>query len=289
MLLTLNNLPFIQLDDYLDIEKMLSLKNEWEFLLASQWDNIRTGVWNAGGHAPEDYYNSPAIHREKGLLYYVYRQANIDRQTDVDLEKHLRHFENKKDLHGMSRYLKLRYKAFDPYNVLNVRKTTGPYYAADAYKFTDEDWAKYHWEDYFVNNFPNLHEYVCNLPFDRIGVVTVFFNEHFIPQGYHRDLNYFPYEKGNSPNTFPHRQELIWFRFEKDRPFYILDVDIGEGKVLEKHSVTGYSAFFNHHNWHGSFDYYPNSSVTVKVEGKFTDDFRKKIGLDHLEYYYKNN
>jgi hypothetical protein len=286
-MLTLNGKPYISLDKYLPIDKMLSLKNEWEFLLSSNQHNIRTGVWNAGGHSPEDYEHTPEIHREKGLLYYAYRKANEDRKTDVELDKHLRHFEETKDQHGLSRYLKLRYKAFDPYNVLNIRKTTGPFYAADAYTFTDKEWEMYHWVDY-IDQFPNLKNFIENdLPLDNIGVVTVFYNEHFVPQCYHRDFNYFPFEMGNKPETFPHRQELIWFRFELDRPFYLFDIDETNGNIKQQVPVEGYSAFFNHHNWHGSFDNYPYSSVTVKVEGKFTDEFRKQIGIDNLEYYYK--
>lgn len=286
-MLSINGKPYINLDKYLNIEKMLSLKNEWEFLLASHSDAIRTGVWNAGGHSPEDYYSAPAIHREKGLLYYVYRQANEDRKTDTDLDKHLKHFEDKNDLHGLSRYLKLRYDAFDPYNVLNVRKTTGPYYAADSYTFTDDDWKNYYWEDY-MKDFPNLKNFILEeLPLDRIGVVTVFFNEHYVPQSFHRDYNYFPYEFGNKPDTFPHRQELIWMRFDLNRPFYLFDMDIEKGEIKEQIPVEGYSAFFNHHNWHGSFDNFPGTSVTVKVEGRFTDEFRKQLGIDNLEYYFK--
>jgi hypothetical protein len=286
-MLTLNGKPYISLDNFLPIDKMLSLKHEWEFLLSSNQHNIRTGVWNAGGHSPEDYENTPPIHREKGLLYYVYRKANEDRKTDSELDQHLNHFEETKDQHGLSRYLKLRYKAFDPYNVLNIRKTTGPFYAADAYTFTEKEWAMYHWVDY-INQFPNLKNFIENdLPLDNIGVVTVFYNEHFVPQCYHRDFNYFPYEMGNKPETFPHRQELIWFRFELDRPFYLFDIDETNGNIKQQVPVEGYSAFFNHHNWHGSFDNYPYSSITVKVEGKFTDEFRKQIGIDNLEYYYK--
>lgn len=286
-MLTLNGKPYINLDPYLPIDKMLSLKHEWEFLLSSKASGIRTGVWNAGGHAPEDYEKNPAIHREKGLLYYVYRKANEDRKNDLELDKHLTHFESANDQPGLARYLKLRYKAFDPYNVLNVRKTTGPFYAADAYTFTEDDWKLYHWESY-MDDFPNLKNFVeQELPLEKIGVVTVFFNEHYVPQCYHRDFNYFPFEKGNKPETFPHRQELIWFRFELDRPFYLFDLDEKAGIIKQQIPVEGHSAFFNHHNWHGSFDSYPYSSVTVKVEGKFTNEFRKQIGLDNLEYYFK--
>lgn len=286
MLLTINKNPYITLDNYLNIDKMLSLKSEWEFLITSKRQHIRTGVWNAGGHAPEDIYDAPAVHREKGLLYYVYRQADEERKHDSKLDKYLKHFEDTNDKYGLAMFLKLRYQAFDPYHVLNIRKTTGPFYAADAYSFTEDDWEKYYWEDY-VDEFPNLKNFILNdLPLDKIGVVTVFYNEHYIPLGYHRDFNYFPFEKGNKPETFPHRQELIWFRFDLERPFYVYDIDEKSGTVNQSIPIQGYSAFFNHHNWHGNFEPYPKSSITVKVEGRFTPEFRKQIGVNNLEYYY---
>jgi hypothetical protein len=285
-MLTINKQPYIPLDQHIDVNKMLSFRHDWEFLLTSRWKDIRTGVWNAGGHSPDHYYNAPEIFREKGLLYYIYRRVNEERKTDTQLDQHVSYFEQNKDQHGLSRYLKLRYQAFDPYNVLNVRKTTGPYYAADAYCFTEDDWSKYQWCDY-MDDYPHIKDFINNeLPMDRIGVVTVFWNEHFIPQGFHRDYNYFPYEKGDKPDTFPHRQELIWFRFDLDRPFYLYDLDTANGKVIKQIPVEGYSAFFNHHQWHGSFDNYPKTSMTVKVEGRFTDEFRKKIGIDNLQYYH---
>ena len=283
-MLTINNKPYITLDKYLNINKLLSLKSEWEFLAASNHHNMRTAVWNSGGHDPHSYYQHPQIHREKGLLYYVLIKAKEDAKTDSDLARHLEYFESKKDLHGLSRYLKLRYHAFDPYNILNIRQTTGPFYAADSYTFTEKEWAMYHWCDY-MDQFPSIKNFIEELPLEKIGVVTVFYNEHYVPQGYHRDYNYFPFEKGDAPDTFPHRQELIWFRFDLTRPFYLFDIDEKTGTLKEQIPLDGYTAFFNHHNWHGSFDIYPNTSITVKVEGKFTDEFRKEIGIDHLAYY----
>jgi len=283
-MLNINNKPFITLDEHLDIPRLLSLEDEFTFLLCNNWKNIRTGVWNAGGHAPEDIYADTEVFREKGLLYYVYEQANIDRKIDEDLNRHLSHFEAMNDRHALGRYLKVKYGAFDPYNVLNLRKTSSSNYAADAYWFKDEDWDTYSWVDY-IDDYQKIKDFILDLPLDRIGIVTVFYNEHYVPLGQHRDFNYFPREMGNKPETFPHRQELIWFRFDLDRPFSLFDIE--DGKITKTVPVEGYTAFFNHHNWHGSIEPGRKSSITVKVEGRFTPDFRKKIGVDNLEYYYK--
>jgi hypothetical protein len=62
-------------------------------------------------------------------------------------------------------------------------------------------------------------------------------------------------------------------------------MDINGNKV-EQTEVQGYAAFYNHHNWHGNFTGIPFSSLTMKIEGAFTEKFRKTIGVDNLEYYY---
>ena len=292
MILKIADQPFITLDKYLNIDKLLSLKNEFEFLLASSWHDVRVGVWQSGGHSPADIkkiqtgeYKS--AHRENDWLYFVTDRANQERLTDLELDKHLKYFEEKQDRQGLTSYFKLRYKSFDPYNILNVRKTTSGNYATDSLLFTDKDWKTYNWADYFVRDFPQLKEFIESLPLVNIGVVTIFYNEHYVPLGHHRDCNYNPKERGDFPDTFPHRQEFIWFRFDLDRPFNLYDFDLKTGEVNECVPVQGYSAFFNHHNWHGCHEPFKNSSITLKVEGQFADEFRKQIGIDHIEQYYK--
>lgn len=284
MLLKIKDKPFINLDNFLDIEQHLKLKHVWEFLIAQKHRETKKGVWNAAGHNPDEIYNRKLIFREQDLLYYSMTRANKDRSDDSELDQHLRYFESTGDKEGQARYLKLRYGSFDPYNILHLRMTNKRLYAADAFTFSEDDWNSYSWETW-MNDFPEIKSFAESLPFDYLGVVSAFYNEHYIPLGYHRDLNFFPYERGNNPNPFPHRQELIWFRFDLDRPFKLFDIDSSTGEVLETVPVEGYSAFFNHHNWHGNFDPYPNSTITLKFEGKFTDEFRKLVGIDDLNYY----
>lgn len=284
MLLKIKDKPYLTLDKFLDIEQHLKLRHVWEFLISQKWNEAKKGVWNAAGHNPDEIYSRDTIFREQDLLYYSMTTANKDRQTDKELDQHLSHFESSGDREGLAKYLKLRYKSFDPYNILHLRTTNRKLYAADALKFTEDDWHSYSWKEW-MNDFPRIKSFAESLPFEHLGIVSVFYNEHYIPLGYHRDLNFFPYEWGNDPKPFAHRQELIWFRFDLDRPFKLFDIDSASGKVLESIPVEGYSAFFNHHNWHGNFDPYPNSTITLKFEGKFTDEFRKLVGIDDLKFY----
>lgn len=282
---SINGKPFISLDKYVDVKTLLDLENKWNLLFSSNLDNIKTAVWNAAGHNPYEVENFPNVFRESEWLYFSLQKANQDRKTDKELDRHLDNFESKNDKKGLARYLKLRYKSFDPLFALNIRKNCGPFYSADSNKLKDEDWDKYHvWQPY-MDNFPEIKSFIYNLPLEKIGNVVIHYLEHYAPLGYHRDLNYFPYEDGIK-KIYPHREEFIWLRFDLNRPFYIFDIDKKRGTVKKQIPVEGYSAFFNHHQWHGSFDHYPNASLTIKVEGKFTKDLRRSLGIENLKNYY---
>jgi len=281
MLLKINNKPFITLDEHIDINSVLDLRDDFYFMVSTLWPKTRTGVMHAGG---ADIDNLNTIFREKDALYFAQQRTEELRKTDKDLDQKLSYFESNNDRTGLIRYLKLKYRCFDPYNLLQIRTTEKPLYSADGLTFTEDDWKSYYWIDE-MEKFSNIKTTLENLPFKNIGTVTFFVAEHYVPLGYHRDFNYFPYKIGNQPDTFPHRQEMIWFRFELDRPFYLFDIE--DNQVVESVPLKGYSAFYNHHNWHGNLESNEFTSLTMKVEGEFTEEFRKKIGIDNLEYYYK--
>jgi len=277
-MLTINGHPFIKLDNHIDIKKILDLKDDFNFLFSSRLEKARTGTFHIGGLDPN---NIPNVFRETDILYLTLKRANLERQTDKDLDEKLSHFESTQDNAGLVRYLKLRYRSYDPYNIMQIRSTNLKLYSADALTFTNKEWDSYNWMD-GVN--PKIVDALESLPFKNLGTVTLFVNEHYIPLGYHRDFNYLPDEKGNMPNTFPHRQEMIWVRFDLDRPFYLIDI---KGDEVNQTEIEGYSVFYNHHNWHGNFTGIPFSSLTMKIEGAFTEEFRKQIGVDNLDHYHE--
>lgn len=275
-MLTINGKDFIPLDKHIDIKKIINLKDDFHFLYSSQMAKARTGTFHIGGFDPD---NIPNVFRERDMLYLALKKSNLERQTDLDLDRKLKHFEDNYNNPGLVRYLKLRYRAYDPYNILQIRYTNLKLYSADALTFTDKEWNSYEWAEGIDKHIVDALE---SLPFKKLGTVTLFMNEHYIPLGYHRDFNYLPDENGNTPKTFPHRQEMIWIRFDLDRPFYLIDTD---NDTVKQTAIEGYSAFYNHHNWHGNFTGIPFSSLTMKLEGAFTEEFRKQIGIDNLEYY----
>lgn len=282
MLLTINKQPYLSLDPYLDTNRLLALKDDFYFMSTYLWHKARFGVWHSGG---QDIDNPNSIFRERESLFWAKQQAAEERKTDRDLDKKIKMFEDAGDRRGLVKYFKLRYKLFDPYDILQIRytETSKNLYAADGATFTKSDWDSYKWI-VEMDQFQNIQEFIESLPFENLGMITFFINEHYVPLGYHRDYNYNADIVGNQPETFPHRQEMIWFRFDLDRPFFLYDIE--NNQVINSIPVEGHTAFYNHHQWHGNLKGSPNSSLTMKVEGTFTDEFRKKIGIDHLDYYY---
>ena len=121
-----------------------------------------------------------------------------------------------------------------------------------------------------------IKSWVHSLPFERFDVVSLFLSDHYVPLKYHRDYNFFPYEKGDVRETPKTLQDIIWFRFDKNRAFNFYELD-DAGNVIKEYNVEGYSSTFNHFNWHGNVSSHDTATVTIKIEGKFTDEFRKQI------------
>jgi len=272
MISKIGNEHYYSLDKYLDLSHFLSLRNDLNFLVSKEWKNFRSGIWNAAGHSPTIIDNCPNIFREKDFLYFCYHRANKDRKHNKELDCQLDFFEKHQDKEGLSKFLKLSYNAFDPYYILNLSEF-------------DEELKKYKLFDNIVKEHTKIQEFILSLPFQTLGRITVFYNEHYVPLGHHRDYNYWPFEEGDIPQPQPHRNEFIWLRFDLNREFYLYDIDEYSGEVTDSVKILGHSAFFNDVNWHGNISSYSNSTVTIKICGEFTDKLRKDLGIDSLSYY----
>lgn len=87
------------------------------------------------------------------------------------------------------------------------------------------------------------------------------------------------YDNGGHVVT-PHRDhsatdlchEFLWFRTNLAKPFYMLNPKTGE-----KRYVQSYSAWFDSVNQFHGADAYNGMSFSIRVDGTFTDEFRKRI------------
>lgn len=112
-----------------------------------------------------------------------------------------------------------------------------------------------------ANEFPLLMDFIATLPFKTTARMMIM------------------YDSGGHVVT-PHRDhfvthlchEFIWFRTNLNKPFYMLNPKTGE-----KRYVQSYSAWFDSVNQFHGADAYNGMSFSIRVDGTFTDEFRKRI------------
>lgn len=109
--------------------------------------------------------------------------------------------------------------------------------------------------------FSLLMDFIATLPFKATGRMLIMYDDACRAVPAHRD---------HTERELCH--EFIWFRTNLRKPFYMLNHHTGE-----KQYVESYSAWFDSVNqFHGS-DACDGLSFSIRVDGHFTDRFRKRI------------
>lgn len=109
--------------------------------------------------------------------------------------------------------------------------------------------------------FADLMDFIATLPFKDTGRILIIYDNAGKEVPAHRD--HLETEICN---------EFIWFRTNLVKPFYVLN-----HQTYEKKYVESYSAWFDAVNqFHGS-EAIDGLSFSIRVDGKFTDEFKAKI------------
>jgi hypothetical protein len=109
--------------------------------------------------------------------------------------------------------------------------------------------------------FSLLMDFIATLPFKATGRMLIMYDDMCRPVPAHRD---------HTEKEICH--EFIWFRTNLKKPFYVLNY-----QTNQKLYVDSYSAWFDSVNqFHGS-DSCDGLSFSIRVDGVFTDRFRKRI------------
>lgn len=112
-----------------------------------------------------------------------------------------------------------------------------------------------------TSEFSLLMDFISTLPFRSTGRMLIMYDDVRRPVPAHRD-----HEETELCHDF------IWFRTNLKKPFYMLNHHTGEKKYVES-----YSAWFDSVNqFHGS-DEQEGLSFSIRVDGHFTDAFKKRI------------
>ena len=109
--------------------------------------------------------------------------------------------------------------------------------------------------------FSLLMDFIATLPFVSTGRMLIMYDDAGRPVPAHRD---------HTETDVCH--DFIWFRTNLRKPFFMLNHGTGEKKYVES-----YSAWFDSVNqFHGS-DGCDGLSFSIRVDGRFTDRFKKRI------------
>ena len=263
--------PYINLDPYLDIQGFRNLHPEICRGFATARDYAKEGTWMAPGF---DWKDASYILNWKPIYkaWEEYQALAKDDPVKVEGNKILpKDFSDYKQRNIFTRYLKTTLGANDPYI----------YY----FLWNEGDWNERNAERQKTEEssyFPGVVDWVENLQkkgiIDQIGRVIFFHCDHNGRAFEHRDLDA---NNGvmDDKQYSPHNNEFIHIRYRTKRGFYIWDPE-----SENKHYINCNAAFWNDQDWHGG-----ESSAEVeyglRIDCKFTPEFRKVIGIDKLESY----
>jgi hypothetical protein len=113
--------------------------------------------------------------------------------------------------------------------------------------------------------FPEVIKFIATLPFAATGRMLIIYDESGRAVPAHRD-----HDEAELCTEF------MWLRTSKAKPFYMLNPETGEQLY-----VAGHSAWFDTVNQFHGADASDGLSFSIRIDGRFTDDFRRQIPFPH--------
>ena len=270
MIKGIDNQPYIDLDAHLDIEGFTSLHPEICRGFAEARDYAKEGTWIVPGF---DLKQSSYIADWKPIYQAFDEYQKLPEEHPIKVEGNKiypKNFKDYKERNLFTRYLKTALGANDPY-VYYFLWEEGDWNNRNATREPTE----------LQKFFPGVTKWVENLVeeniISRIGRVIFFVCDHNGRAFEHRDL--IVNKDGSLPDYSPHKNEFMHIRPRTKRGFYLWDPE-KERKVY----INSQSAFWNDQDWHGG-ESSTEQEYGMRIDCVFTDEFRKKIGIDHVESY----
>jgi hypothetical protein len=112
-----------------------------------------------------------------------------------------------------------------------------------------------------AGEFSLLMDFIDTLPFKATARMLIMYDDIARPISAHRDHE-----------TSEVCHEFVWFRTNLKKPFYMLN-----HQTKEKQYVESYSAWFDTVNQFHGTDPQEGLSFSIRVDGLFTDEFKKRI------------
>ena len=260
MIKGINNLPYINLEPHIDIEGFSKLHYKiCRGLVQSKYKKEGNMVKPGGCEGAYELTFKP--------LYQALEEYHA-LPEDHEIRQEGRAVGEYKNRDQFMLFLKLALGAYDPYQFVFLKTEAGGWES----RFDEKTWTP------DAELFPELKLWLENLVtegvFKHLGRIIFFKSEHDCLMPLHRDL-ILPDEH----DYFPHRHEFIHVRPNLDKPFYIWDSETDEKILTDKQAI-----WFNDQDWHAG-GRVNKQSYSLRIDGPFTEEFRAKIGVDHLDNY----
>lgn len=266
MIKGINGIPYYSMEQHLDMAEFDRLQPEIIAGFATAREFAKEGTWMKPGFTFEDMSYQPFW---KPMYQALEEFQALDDNDPIKLagSAFCKDFSDYKMRNKLTRFLKMAMGAYDPY----------------IYYFL---WEEGSWDDRTAPrklteeaaHFPNVVKWVEQLQgtvFEHIGRVIFFHCDHDGIPFEHRDLD----AKNGLNVMMPHRNEFIHIRPNTKKAFYVWDPE-KKNKVY----LNTRAAWWNDQDWHGG-ERIMEQSYSLRIDGKFTEAFRKKLGIDHLDNY----
>jgi hypothetical protein len=270
MIKGINNQPYIDLAPHINIAAFQSMQPE-----------ILRGFALAREYAKEGTWMKPGFDQTCGSYMWnwkpIYKAIEEFQALPEDDPIRIGGWDlwlNAKDFSSrnlFTRYVKMAMGAYDPYIYYFLWEEGSWDDRTAARKLTPE-------AEYFPNVVRWVEDMITNGIFEHIGRVIFFHCEADGLPFEHRDLDA---KNGILSDTgyTPHRNEFIHIRPNTKKGFYVWDPET-KNKVY----LNTCAAWWNDQDWHGG-DQIKEQSYSLRIDGKFTERFREKLGIAHLESY----
>ncbi|HEY8563417.1 MAG TPA: hypothetical protein VIL74_23765 [Pyrinomonadaceae bacterium] len=216
---------------------------------------------------------------ESGVVEELSLDAAVDPRVSYPSYKSFDQFIDVDRLRSLDGYLTQRIKRRLQTSENDLKFYTGPYRLEDAApdrpgsrmiylayseqpdSYFDLDKTELWHPTVYAEEFALLMDFIGTLPFQATGRMLIMYDDAPRNVPAHRD---------HIETEVCH--EFLWFRANLKKPFYMLNPE-----TMEKKYVESYSAWFDSVNqYHGS-DGYDGLCYSIRVDGKFTDEFRARI------------
>jgi len=243
--------PIINMDQYIDHSKDELLHQECCIGLAKS-EKFKMGMFY-GSTTPEELKNRGYSQSWSEVIRELdnYDPTGFHRQS---IEKIVNECSDSNLMSTVYKYVYFAMGGIIPWFFALYLKNAGFFQKTKEGQWTDE-----------IKNFPILKEYIETLPFKEIGRVLFFTTYPGSGIVTHRDSIVAEHSDHN----------INLFFSAGSRPSFIWD-EVKKTKVYLDSSARSY--FFNNRDYHG-VDPEPTFRYTLRIDGTFTDELQKKLGL----------